>query len=846
MTCMATVASQNRSISSTGRIVARVCFGILCIATPADLAQSAQAADWTEQPGRWYPQSYWSDAAIAQSYAFHSFADDKVDGESSVAVDIDASADKPRDMVELRFEPESPLDLSEVEAITLSAKSLTAGEVKLRDVFLCSPGFQKLATVAPAKPVVFKPGEDWRRVTFDLADARVQDKHLPPGRMGTYDRRDVATICINLVLPPGKVQGRLLLDGLKSIKLPPSPVVREALPEGGFKVTTPHYHVAVGANGYLQSIRAGGFDFLRTGRSSSDITGSAAFENNNPRERVLKLDDVRPEGRTRVFATGDQLSLRYVFREHDFDVLVRQSTTSRGLGLKLILADGVVASLDDRTDRGLFRTTLDEGRQISSRLMTDSGPVLFASQHVVGYSRVATIRLPSDLWAWQFLSYGSGWNKLTLRPVADPAAAEAIGVSIGCASDDFLLPGGQPVSFDLTARNYSAKTQRGTFSFQICDYLTREVVAERVTPFELGAGDETAIPTQIDFDRSGVFRGRVKVADDQSRSRAVECVFTHDFPNYVPPPRRPDDFDKFWQQTLRELADIPMAAEVTPVPEQSDHYSEAFKVSLATLNGRRFHGWYWKPRKPGRYPVRLELPSSGIYKRTAAQVPHGPDYSGMWIAIHGLPVELDFESRPDDPAAWNYWTHGIESPKTSMWRTIYASMVRAVDFLCSRPEVDANRIMASGGSQGGGLTLVLAGLDPRISFAAPAHNGLCRLDWTVQHKPGFWPFDMSAKPAGQSDEQFLHTLSYFDAANFTPRIRCAVFAEVSLLDTVTASGNQIAALTGIRPGLLELICDPWHSHASSIRGSRLRAEAINRWLNGEVPICHPIKPSPEK
>jgi cephalosporin-C deacetylase len=213
----------------------------------------------------------------------------------------------------------------------------------------------------------------------------------------------------------------------------------------------------------------------------------------------------------------------------------------------------------------------------------------------------------------------------------------------------------------------------------------------------------------------------------------------------------------------------------------------------------------------------------------------------LWIAIHGLPVDYDPKNPPQDLAAWNYWTHGIASPQTSMWRTIYASLVRGVDFLCSREEVDPQRIMAAGGSQGGGLTMVLAGLDRRIALAAPAHSGLPRLDWTVLHAPGFWPFGLNARPAGQSTEEFLRTLSYFDAANFTPDTTCPVVAEVSLLDTVTASGNQICALAHLPPGRLELICDPWTSHASEPRGATLRAQAIDRWFRGEPPVQHPAK-----
>jgi dienelactone hydrolase len=45
---------------------------------------------------------------------------------------------------------------------------------------------------------------------------------------------------------------------------------------------------------------------------------------------------------------------------------------------------------------------------------------------------------------------------------------------------------------------------------------------------------------------------------------------------------------------------------------------------------------------------------------------------------------------------------------------------RALDYLCSRPDVDASRV-ACGGLSGGGLrTVMLAGLDPRIGAAFPA------------------------------------------------------------------------------------------------------------------------------
>ena len=795
--------------------------------------------DLTELSGRWYVQSYWQDPKIRQVYAFAPNEEDRRAGASSVQVRMKVAAERPGDLIELRFEPVKPVDLSAVEALEVSLKFSGAPGLKPRDVFLCSPGFRKLSVIPWPRQLDLGQTGQWQRVVLDLTEARVLDKDRP-GKPGSYDRRDVATVCFNFNIPAGELDATLLIDKVQPIRLPPPPVVRTRLPDGAYQFKSVSYEAVIGTNGYLRSLRAGKTSFLKAEpfAATDQTNGSGMFPDNDPAKGLIKLDSLEPAGRAGLNATGEQGAIRYVFREHEFDIVVQQTFTRAGR-LCFALSPDVVATLDGRTDRALFAKTRDAGNQIDSRLVTRSGGVLIGKQYVDGYSRMSMADVGGD-WSWCFLSFGSGANKLTLQPVGSPSASKAIGFTIEGPNPDFLNPGGRPVQFRLNGRNYAGETVAGNFRFEVCDYLTRKPLKERVTPFRLAAGDKMEVPCDVNVEKPGTYRGRLTVADDHEE-RSVEWVFVHDFPNYSAPVTRPADFHEFWCQTLEELRAIPMDAKITAVPEVSTKDAEAFKVSLATLGGRRVHCWYWKPRAAGKYPAVFELPSSGVYPRLADHVPRGPDRCGMWMAIHGLPVDYERGKYPDDPAALNYWTHGIESPQTSMWRTIYASLVRGVDFLRSRPEVDAKRIMVSGGSQGGGLTMVLAGLDHRIAFAAPAHSGLARLDWTVLHTPGFWPFSMKAKPVGQTTAQFLKTLSYFDAANFTPDIACPVVAEVSLLDTVTASGNQICALSHLKPGLLELICDPWDSHASSPRGAALRGAAINRWLKGENPISRPIK-----
>jgi len=216
-------------------------------------------------------------------------------------------------------------------------------------------------------------------------------------------------------------------------------------------------------------------------------------------------------------------------------------------------------------------------------------------------------------------------------------------------------------------------------------------------------------------------------------------------------------------------------------------------------------------------------------------------YCALSIAIHGF--DLHLRDMPAGPHPWkSYHTLGIESHETFSWRWIYASLVRAMDFLASRPEVDAQRIAVSGSSQGGGLAIVLAGLDPRVAFCCPQFSGLARLDWTVKYETGYWPFKMNAKPAGQTEEQFLKTLSYFDAANFAPDIRCPVVPKIGMLDWVTASGNQIDAFAHLPPGKVELLCDPWYGHGSQswrVRSAFEQSKA--RFFRGESPIVNPSK-----
>lgn len=159
---------------------------------------------------------------------------------------------------------------------------------------------------------------------------------------------------------------------------------------------------------------------------------------------------------------------------------------------------------------------------------------------------------------------------------------------------------------------------------------------------------------------------------------------------------------------------------------------------------------------------------------------------------HGNSKE-DIAGKPQD-----YWIRGLDDKGTYYYRGAYMDCIRAMDFLCSRKEVDSKRIAVIGGSQGGGLSLATAAMDKRVSLCASGIPFLT--NWEKYFRTTHWP-EMNKWIAAQDQRTWdstLETLSYFDTMNMAPWIECPVFMGIALQDSICPPPTNFAVYNRIK------------------------------------------------
>ena len=241
----------------------------------------------------------------------------------------------------------------------------------------------------------------------------------------------------------------------------------------------------------------------------------------------------------------------------------------------------------------------------------------------------------------------------------------------------------------------------------------------------------------------------------------------------------PADFVQFWDNAKAEAAKVPMDAKLTLLPDRCTETVNVYQANIQNYRvGTRLYGILCVPKKPGKYPAVLKVPGAGVraYAGDVALAEKG--IITFEIGIHGIPVTMDPSVYVDMSKSVldGYWVYNLDDRDRYYYKRVYLGCVRAIDFIYSLPEFDGSSLAVTGGSQGGALSIVTAGLDSRIKYLAAFYPALCDVTGYLYGRAGGWPhmFNEANKSFNVKKDK-IETSKYYDVVNFARMVKAPGF-----------------------------------------------------------------------
>ena len=297
----------------------------------------------------------------------------------------------------------------------------------------------------------------------------------------------------------------------------------------------------------------------------------------------------------------------------------------------------------------------------------------------------------------------------------------------------------------------------------------------------------------------------------------------------------PEDFAAFWERAKAENAKIPMDPRVERAEQWCTDKVDVYYVRLQSFRKDNYvYGYVSVPKSKGPHPAVLYVPGAGVAKTKPSTYMAEKGVITMTLGIHGIPLDMPDENYDilKNGALYNYQFVNLDNRDQYYYKRVFMGCIRAIDYLFTRPEFDGERLMVSGGSQGGGLSIVTTALDPRVKYFVCFYPALCDHMGYLYDRAGGWPhmFDRT-RVYFRTAERILNS-RYYDAANFARLIRVPGFFSWGYNDLSCPITSMYSAYNVVTAPK-ELVLELRNGHRRSERQNRLADAWMLRQFFGE-------------
>lgn len=265
--------------------------------------------------------------------------------------------------------------------------------------------------------------------------------------------------------------------------------------------------------------------------------------------------------------------------------------------------------------------------------------------------------------------------------------------------------------------------------------------------------------------------------------------------------KNPEGFDAFWSTTLAESraagGDVTLTPAATPITELIVE-----DIIFPGFGGEPVRGWVSRPRSARPLPTVIQYQGYGGGRGLAHE-------RLEWAASGFCHILMDTRgqgsvwgnggSTADDhgsgPATPGFMTRGIESADTYYYRRLFTDGARLVDAARALSFVNPASVAVTGGSQGGGIALAVAGLVPDIAAVLPDVPFLSDFPRSIRLTPQAPFTELTTYLSVHRDrvDHVFEVLGFFDGVNFARRATAPARFSVGLMDDVVLPSSVFAA-----------------------------------------------------
>ncbi|WP_169081728.1 acetylxylan esterase [Paenibacillus sp. PL91] len=269
---------------------------------------------------------------------------------------------------------------------------------------------------------------------------------------------------------------------------------------------------------------------------------------------------------------------------------------------------------------------------------------------------------------------------------------------------------------------------------------------------------------------------------------------------------KPADFEEYWSRALDEMKSVEANVELVESDFQVP-FADCFDLYFTGVRGARIHAKYVRPKNIAQpHPAIIQFHG---YKGHAGDWNDKLIYASLGFSVIAMDCRGQGGTSEDTGGIKGTTFNGHiirglnDTPDNLLFRHIFLDTAQLAGIVMELPEVDADRVGVTGASQGGGLTLACAALEPRIKKLAPVFPFLCdyKRVWEMdQAKDAYLElstFFRSFDPQHKKEEEIFTRLGYIDNQFLASRIKGEVLMGVGLMDSICPPSTQFAAYNKI-------------------------------------------------